>query len=117
MSDSTVTITFNVLPALLAALPDAMQDRLTQAGTLLYDRSQIEVPVRQGWLQASGTLTLAPGVATVRYATVYVFFVHFGTSRQSPNPFLQRAFDAVQAGAAQILGQAVSVAARQAGAR
>lgn len=117
MSDVTVTERFNVLPAFLAALPGAIQASLTEAGTLLYDRTQVEVPVLRGILKSSGTLTVAPGVATVRYATLYLFFVHFGTSRQSPNPFLQRAFDAVQAGATRIMGGAVLRAAQDAGAK
>lgn len=90
--------------------------RLVRASTLRTEAlGKANAPVDTGFLRSSFTTDFEGGPADSRITgetgptANYSHFVHGGTSRQAPNPFLDRAADVVEpqfyAGAEQLAGQ------------
>ena len=76
-------------------------DRLVRASTLQTEAlGKANAPVLTGFLRSSFTTEFKRGPNSSRGETgpeaEYSGFVHDGTSRQAPNPFLDRAADVVE---------------------
>jgi hypothetical protein len=129
MSDATVTIKFNALPAFLAALPGAINGAQNEAVTDVAVLTQLEAPVgtdpgHAGRVIAGTDLrsNIHPDlheflVARVASDAVHSGLVHFGTAKMSPRPFMQAGFDRGKALVERRLKDVVLYTARAAGAR
>lgn len=76
-------------------------DTLVRASTLRTEAlGKANTPVRTGFLRSSITSEFHHGADSIRGATGpntnYDVFVHNGTSRQAPNPFMDRAADVIE---------------------
>lgn len=78
-------------------------DKLVRASTLRTEAlGKAGAPVRTGMLRSSITSEFDGGPGSSQISgktgpdTDYDVYVHNGTSRQPPNPFMDRAFDAVE---------------------
>ena len=58
---------------------------------LTLDLAEERVPVRTGELRDSGEIGSAPGGYEVFYTAGHAVYVHFGTSKMAPRPWLAEA--------------------------
>lgn len=73
---------------LAAKLPDEADKIIEDRAEEIFAVSQQIVPVDTGTLQRSGSHTHTKLKSEVGYNTPYAVFVHDGTSRQAPQPYL-----------------------------
>lgn len=84
----------------LAEAPDAALEKVTLAtAKTTFDTlgdARRATPVKTGYLRASGTTTMSLGTtltSEITFSAEYAVFVHEGTSRMPPRPFLRDAFE------------------------
>lgn len=95
---ASVHIVSNRLPALGKAIRDKSKTQRSKAAEDLRDRARQEAPVKSGALRDSIQVT-GQGDSTdlVTVGAPYASYVNSGTRRMAPNPFWDRAVEAMRA--------------------
>jgi len=92
MNNVSITIDYPVLKLWLHAAPEKMRkgiQNITRKVALLAERySKQNTPVDTGRLRSSISSTIRPMSATISTHTNYARFVHDGTRRMRPRPFM-----------------------------
>lgn len=93
---ATWTIVFNHLPRLEKQMEKRLSQAIRKATFDIQGRAQVNAPVRTGHLKNSITPEIVnPFHGRVSVGADYGFFVNNGTYRTPPNPFFDRAVEAV----------------------
>ena len=88
-----VQVLSNKFPARAGGLRQKLLQASWRHAEKVLQAAKEEVPVRTGALRDSGHIEMAGTRADVIFDAPYAVYVHNGTSRQAPNPFLSRAVD------------------------
>lgn len=81
---------------LVRTLPDDTDDMNRELADLTLDLATEKVPVATGELRDSGHIESLPNGYAVVYDAHHAAYVHFGTSRMAPRPWLAEAAAGVQ---------------------
>lgn len=95
----TVTLNTKGLDALLAGGFDAaVEVAVVQVATAVYNESQTHVPVRTGYLKASGAVEPAENRFSryIHYSAPYAAYLEFGTRYMTPRAYLMPALEVVR---------------------